>query len=105
MSANLFSSSLLLLLLLTSIIVHSQPLSKRNSPTPRYKRLAKYCYIDNYQEWLRRQEEFLIWLNLAKILRLPLDNDENFQREFQQYRLQQQCLRLVERLPISIGPG
>lgn len=90
------------------MVVHGQPLFKLDSSTsrsPRYKRLAKYCHINDYQAWLQRQQEFLIWLDLAKILRLPVDDDEDFQREFQQYRLQQQCLRLVERLPISIGPG
>jgi hypothetical protein len=70
-----------------------------------YKRLAKYCYIDDYPAWLHRQNEFMIWIDLAKILRLPIHEDQQFQQELNQYRLQYQCLRIVERLPVSVGPG
>lgn len=110
MRLNVLPFFLLLLLLLTNLAVHSEQTSTPNvlttaSPSPRYKRLAKYCYIDNYQAWLERQREFLVWMDVAKLLRLPLDEDEEFQREFERFRLQYQCLRLVERLPISIGPG
>jgi hypothetical protein len=70
-----------------------------------YGRLAKYCYIDDYPAWLHRQNEFMIWIDLAKILRLPIHEDQQFQQELNQYRLQYQCLRIVERLPVSVGPG
>lgn len=106
----MFLNVLPFFLLLTNVAVHAEQTSTSNalttpSDSPRYKRLAKYCFIDNYQAWLERQREFLVWMDLAKLLRLPLDDDEEFQREFERFRLQYQCLRLVERLPISIGPG
>ena len=70
-----------------------------------YKRLASYCYIDDYASWLQRQQELVIWFDLAKMLKLPIDEDKQFQRELQQYRLQHQCLRVMERLPVAVGPG
>lgn len=70
-----------------------------------YRRLTKVCGIQDYSAWLQRQDEFLMWLDLAKLLRLSVDDDPEFQRELRQYRLQYQCLRLIERLPLSIGPG
>lgn len=85
-------------------------ISSINSSTPKLKsaehrRLSKVCGIQDYSAWLQRQDEFLIWLDLAKLLRLSFDDNPEFQRELRQYRLQYQCLRLVERLPLSIGPG
>jgi hypothetical protein len=47
----------------------------------------------------------MIWIDLAKMLRLPIHEDRQFQQELNQYRLQYQCLRIVERLPVSVGPG
>jgi hypothetical protein len=75
------------------------------SKSIQYKRLAKYCYINDYPAWLQRQYEFMIWFDLAKMLRLSVHENEEFQRELQQYRLQYECLRFVERLPVSVGPG
>jgi hypothetical protein len=76
-----------------------------NSKAHDYKRIAKYCFIDDYPAWLQQQKEFLIWLDLAKMLRLPVHEDIHVQRELKQYRLQYECLRIVERLPVSVGPG
>jgi hypothetical protein len=70
-----------------------------------YTKLAKLCYINDYSTWLHRQKEFMMWLDLARTLRLPIHEDKAFQRELKQYHLQYQCLRIVERLPISVGPG
>lgn len=70
-----------------------------------YKQFAKYCHIDDYTAWLQRQHEFKIWLDLATILKLPIHEDKQFQREFKLFHLQYECLRAVERLPVSIGPG
>ena len=99
---------LILLVIVSSI--DSQRASRETSlmlklKSAEYKQLAKYCYIDDYSAWLQRQHEFNLWSDLAKILRLPLDEDIEFQREREQYRLQHECLRVVERLPLSIGPG
>jgi len=70
-----------------------------------YHRLAKYCYINDYGAWLERQQELMVWLNLAKLLKLPIQDSELIQKEMEQFRLQHECLRVIERLPVSIGPG
>src|SRR5690349_24708752 len=70
-----------------------------------YKRLASHCYIDDYTAWLERQQELMIWLNLAKLLKLPIHDNDLVQQELEQFRLQQECLRVIERLPVSVGPG
>ena len=75
------------------------------SRTTDYKHFAKFCYIDDYQAWIQRQQELKIWYDLAKLLKLPIHENTHFQRELKQYRLQYECLRIVERLPVSVGPG
>jgi hypothetical protein len=80
-------------------------LSLLPSPSSEYKRLASHCYIDDYISWLERQQELMVWLNLAKLLKLPIHESEIIQRELEQFRLQHECLRVIERLPVSVGPG
>ncbi len=75
------------------------------SQTTEYQRLAKFCHIDDYPGWIQKQQELKIWFDLAKLLRLPIHESIHFQRELNQYRLQYECLRIVERLPVSVGPG
>lgn len=99
-----------LLLLCVSTLINGKPIEKRDlsvdkSKSAEYKRLASYCYIDDYSAWLQRQQELVMWLDLANILKLPIHEDEQFQQEVQQYRLQHECLRVMERLPVSVGPG
>ena len=99
-----------LLLLCVSSLINGKPIEKRDlsvdkSKSAEYKRLASYCYIDDYAAWVQRQQELVMWLDLAKILKLPIHEDEQFQQEVQQYRLQHECLRVMERLPVSVGPG
>ncbi|CAF1341050.1 unnamed protein product [Rotaria sordida] len=81
---------------------NSLPLQLKSSE---YKQLAKYCYIDDYSAWLQQRREFMIWFELATILRLPIQENKQFQHEYNLYRLQHECLRVVERLPVSFGPG
>jgi hypothetical protein len=85
--------------------IQQRDLSLAISKSADYKRLASYCFIDDYPTWLQRQQELIMWLDLAKILKLPIQDDEQFQQEVQQYRLQYECLRVMERLPVSVGPG
>jgi len=75
------------------------------SASSEYKRLASHCYINDYAAWLDRQQELIVWLNLAKLLKLPIQDSELIQQELEQFRLQQECLRVIERLPVSVGPG
>jgi hypothetical protein len=81
---------------------HSTSLKSASSE---YKRLASHCYINDYAAWLDRQQELIVWLNLAKLLKLPIQDSELIQQELEQFRLQQECLRVIERLPVSVGPG
>lgn len=90
--------------------VNSMPYDTEHSTslkasTTEYKRLASHCYITDYEAWLERQQELLIWVNLAKLLRLPIQDSELVQQEMEQFRLQHECLRVIERLPVSVGPG
>jgi len=75
------------------------------STSSEYKRLASHCYIKDYTAWLERQQELLVWLNLAKLLKLPIEDSELIQQELEQFRLQHECLRVIERLPVAVGPG
>ncbi|CAF4074876.1 unnamed protein product [Rotaria sp. Silwood2] len=100
--------SYLLMIVVPSI--NSSRFQIRNSSSlkwkpAKYKQIAKYCYIDDYPTWLQQQYEFMIWFELAMALKLPIYEDKQFQREYKLYRLQYECLRAVERLPVSFGPG
>lgn len=74
-------------------------------PPRDYKLLAKRCFINDYDAWIQRQNEVLLWLALVRIFNYPLDHDDMIYREAENFRLQRECLRLVERLPVAIGPG
>ncbi|CAF3379389.1 unnamed protein product [Rotaria socialis] len=69
------------------------------------KRLASRCYINDYPAWLERQQELMIWFHLAKLLKLPIEENKVIQEELEQIRLQHECLRFIEHLTLSIGPG
>src|SRR5690242_5760453 len=99
---NINHSSLFIIFILSSVDSISFSTKLKSIE---YRRLAKYCYIDDYSIWLQKQHEFMIWFDLAKLLRLPIHENKHFQHELKQYRLQYACLRTVERLPILIGPG
>ena len=63
-----------LLLVFLLSLVHSTPLRTEDTSifklkSSDYKRLASHCYIDDYAAWLDRQQELLVWLNLAKLLK------------------------------------
>ena len=73
--------------------------------TPDYQRVANSCFINDYSAWLKRQQEFILWLTVSKILRLSSLKEKEIQKEIRKYRLQHQCLRIMERLPVSVGPG
>lgn len=70
-----------------------------------YSRLASHCLIENYPAWFERRRQLSIWLKLTEFLNLPVDQNDLVRKELEVYRLQTQCLKLVERLPVSIGPG
>lgn len=100
-----------LFIYLSILIISSQtlPLNTKSltslKSTTEYKRLASQCYIADYGAWLERQQELLIWLNLVKLLKLPIHDSDVIKQELEQIRLQHECLRVIERLPVSVGPG
>jgi hypothetical protein len=74
-----------------------------NTLTPTYERLAAlYCYIDDYSSWLEEQRSLQYFLKFAQYLDIDVKRIET---ELERYRLQRECLRAVERLPILIGGG
>ncbi len=103
--SNLVFSYILLILISSSIASRRQSSLTIKLKSAEYKRLAKYCLIQDYSAWLQRQQQLKLWFDLAKLLGLSIHEDVEFQRELERYRLQYECLRLFERLPVSFGPG
>lgn len=76
-----------------------------HTPPEDYKLLAKQCLIDDYDTWSQRENEILLWLALVRIFNYPLDTHDMIYKEAEKFRLQRECLRLMERLPVAVGPG
>lgn len=94
----LSSYSLLLLLLILNKQINAEP-----SLSPAYRRLAAlYCYIDDYSNWLEQQRSLNYFLQFSKFFDL---DTKRIEAELERYRLQHDCLRVLERLPIIIGTG
>ncbi|CAF2251637.1 unnamed protein product [Rotaria magnacalcarata] len=79
--------------------------NNNNQTSSQIKRLASHCYINDYPVWLERQQELMMWFSLAKLLKLPIEENKVIQEELEQIRLQHECLRFIERLTLSVGPG
>jgi hypothetical protein len=95
----MYSLSTYILLLL---FIHKQVLTA-NSLSPTYQRLAAlYCYIDDYTNWLEQQTSLNYFLQYAHFFDL---DKKRIERIFERYRLQHECLRALERLPIIVGNG
>jgi len=93
----LFSSYLLLLLLFNDQI------NAQNSFYDTYRRLAAlYCYIDDYSIWLEQQISLNYFLQFSQYFDLDTKLIES---EIERYRLQRECLKALERLPIIVGNG
>lgn len=67
-----------------------------------YRLASSYCYIDDYSVWLQQQSLLNYFLQFARYIQI--DNDY-IDQLLEQYRLQHQCLRALERLPILVGNG
>ncbi|CAF1944323.1 unnamed protein product [Rotaria magnacalcarata] len=89
----------------TSIPMESDQLLSSILASSQIKRLASHCYINDYPVWLERQQELMMWFSLAKLLKLPIEENKVIQEELEQIRLQHECLRFIERLTLSVGPG
>ncbi|CAF0812198.1 unnamed protein product [Adineta steineri] len=112
LSTNMNTIPLFLYLLTFFILspVHSIPIRSQQSlsfepPSSEYKRLATQCFIDDYAAWLEQQNELMVWLAFAKLLKLPVEDSGLLKQALEQFRLQHQCLRVIERLPLAVGPG
>lgn len=114
LTGNINNSIFLFVYLLIIYIaspVHSAPVENNDHLSTfklksfEYKRLASHCYINDYAAWLERQQELIVWLQLAKLLKLPIQDTDVIRQELEQFRLQHECLRVIERLPLAIGPG
>ena len=90
--------SYILIICMMHVGVYCRP----NIP-PIYAQMASTrCYIHNYSQWLEQQTSLSYFLKLARLLNL---DTSQIQKELEQYRLQRECLRVLERLPILIGGG
>jgi hypothetical protein len=78
------------------VCIHSQP-------SVMYQRLASlYCFIDDYPAWLEQQSMLNYVIQLSEFYYIDPDRIE---QALEQYRLQRECLRVLERLPIMGGGG
>ncbi len=70
---------------------------------PTYRHLAaEYCYIEDYAKWLKEQESLEYFLRFARFFDA---NATRIKDELERYRLQRECLKILERLPILVGGG
>ncbi len=84
------------------VFITSQIDSEKNL-SDLYQRLASlYCYIDDYPAWLEQQSRLNSFLQFAQFFYIDTNRIE---QELEQYRLQRECLRAFELLPIIIGNG
>ena len=68
-----------------------------------YQRLAAlYCHIDDYNTWVVEQSSLNYFLQFAQYF---YTDRNHIQKLMEQYRLQRECLRALERLPILVGTG
>jgi hypothetical protein len=68
-----------------------------------HQRLAStYCFINNYTTWLEQQSMLAYFLQFSRFFDL---DKHRIEQELEQYRLQHECLRALERLPILVGGG
>lgn len=84
------------------LFLHNQ-INAQDTLSPGYQRLASiFCYIHDYPTWLEQQKSLQYFLEFAQFLEIDTKRIED---ELERYRLQHQCLRAIERLPILIGNG
>ncbi len=68
-----------------------------------YQHLASlYCHIDDYPTWLAQQSSLNYFLQFSQFFNIDTNH---IQQMLEQYRLQRECLRALERLPILVGAG
>lgn len=76
--------------------------SQKNLSSYYYRVASLYCYIDDYPAWLEEQSRLHQFLKLAQFLYIDIDR---IRQELERYRLQRECLKVLERLPIVFGRG
>lgn len=81
-------------------VIHN-PTNAKERPSLNYQRLASlYCFIDDYPAWLEQQSLLEYFLKFAQFFDVDVDLIKGV---LEQYRLQYECLRTLERRPILIG--
>ena len=87
---------------LLTLVIHKS-ISAELNPSLTYQRLARlYCYIEDYPAWLEQQSILEYFLRFAQYFYVDA---ELLKKALEQYRLQHECLKVVERHPILIGGG
>jgi hypothetical protein len=86
------------------LLLHlNEQINAQNSLASTYQRLASlYCYIDDYPAWLAQKSSLDYFLQFAQYFDL---DTKRVKEELERHRLQRECLRAVERLPIIVGNG
>jgi hypothetical protein len=80
------------------IFIKSQ-IGSQNYLLHQYYLLASlYCHIDDYPIWLEQQSRLKNFLQYAQFFDYDTDR---LNKQLEQYRLQRECLRAVERLPVG----
>jgi len=83
------------------IFIKSQIDSQKNLLQLYYRLASLYCHIDDYPVWVEQQSRLNYFLQFSQFFVIDTDR---LNQELEQYRLQRECLRTLERLPI-IGSG
>lgn len=92
-----------LLLCFLCLLILPNEIHSEDELSPAYRRLASiYCYIDDYSVWLEQQMNLKYFLSFAQFFNI---DSQRLELELERYRLQHECLRAIERMPILIGSG
>ena len=89
-----------LLLILKS--VKSQNVSDRSYSETLQRLASQYCSINDLKSWEQRGAILEL---IVKSVRRPRNPINKIIKDYEQYRAEKECLKLVEYMPILIGHG
>ena len=85
-------------------ILNQKRIRAEQNPTLTYQRLALlHCDIENYPAWL--EEQYIVKYFLQFVKFFDEVDVKIIKAIWEKYRLQHECLKVVERHPIFVGAG
>ncbi|CAF1379046.1 unnamed protein product [Adineta ricciae] len=89
-------------LLLMLISIKSQTVSDRSYSETLQRLASQYCSIHDMKSWEQRGAILEL---IVKSVRRPRNTIDEIIKDYEQYRTEKECLKLVEYMPILIGHG